>query len=85
MEQLQKVKTSLWPRKVKEYGRDTPTSVMQLIPLSKPEFLIMLGADLLIRQSFHGSSVELIEHLELLRVIIVFVKELGCLDTPLEH
>ena len=73
MRQLQKVK------------RDIPTSIMQFIPLSKPEFLGMLGADFFIRQSFHCSSVELVKHLELLRVVIVFVKELGCLDASLEH
>ena len=55
---------------------------MQLIPLPKPKFLIMLGTDLLIRQSFHSTSVELVKHLELLGIVIIFVKELGCLDAP---
>ena len=61
------------------------TPVMQFISLSKPELLVMLCADLVIRQSFHGPSVELVKHLKLLRVIVVFVKELGCLNAPLEH
>lgn len=58
---------------------------MQFIPLSNPEFLVVLGADLLICQSFHGSSVQLVKHLELFRIIFVFVKKLGGLDAPLEH
>ena len=45
----------------------------------------MLGANFLIRQSFHGPSVELIKHLELLRIIIIFVEKLGCLDASFEH
>lgn len=70
---------------MEETARDIPTSIMQFIPLSDPKFLVVLGADLLICQSFHGSSVQLVKHLELFRVIIVFVKELGGLDAPLEH
>ena len=65
--------------------RNIPTSIMQLIPLSQPEFLGMLSAYFFVRQSFHCPSVELVKHLKLLRVVIVVVKELACLDASLEH
>ncbi len=58
---------------------------MQFIPLPKPELLIMQGTDLFVRQSFHSPSIELVKHLELLGIVIIFVKELGCLDAPFEH